>query len=149
MPVVLGNPDASTVITMVSNPNCNPCARAHSFLETWIAGRDDIQVKVVFATADHDNDIRTKVARHLAALTLSNEKKIAERALTHWYEQKGNFEAWAEAFPLDKAIPTNDSSERQKQWCKMAEITFTPTILINGYKMPDPYQLEDLRYLLN
>jgi len=31
----------------------------------------------------------------------------------------------------------------------MADITVTPTILINGYKLPSIYHLEDIRYLLN
>jgi hypothetical protein len=40
-------------------------------------------------------------------------------------------------------------SEKQKEWCDMAEIAFTPTILVNGYKLPEPYRLDDPKYLIN
>jgi hypothetical protein len=30
----------------------------------------------------------------------------------------------------------------------MAEVTATPTMLLNGYRLPNPYQLPDLKYML-
>ncbi|MDB5136130.1 MAG: Vitamin epoxide reductase family protein, partial [Mucilaginibacter sp.] len=34
------------------------------------------------------------------------------------------------------------------EWCDMAEVVATPTILLNGYRMPNLYQLPDLKYML-
>lgn len=149
MPVVMGNPDAETVITMVSNPFCGPCATAHKTIEDWLENRDDIKVKVVFTTANHDNDERTKVARHVTALSLLDDKKIAEKALNDWYAQSNKkYEDWASKFPVSFNGEMNTVTEKQKAWCDMAEISFTPTILVNGYKLVDPYRLEDIKYLL-
>ena len=34
------------------------------------------------------------------------------------------------------------------KWCKEAEITFTPTIFLNGHKLPEKYKIEELKYIL-
>lgn len=150
MPVVLGNPNAETIITMVSNPFCGPCATAHQQLETWLSERDDLQLKVVFTTADHDDDSRTKVARHVAALSKLENRDIAKKALNEWYSESGKkYETWAQKFPVELDNETNTITKKQKEWCKLTEISFTPTIFVNGYKLMSPYQLEDIKYLLD
>jgi glutaredoxin len=150
MPVVLGNPNAETIIIMVSNPFCSPCATAHDTLDKWLKTRDDIQLKIVFATADHDNDEKTKIARHIAALNLTNNATLVEKALNDWYAlREKEYDHWARDYHVEINEEVNNISKRQKQWCDLAEITVTPTILINGYKLPEPYQIADLKFLIN
>ena len=38
--------------------------------------------------------------------------------------------------------------DKQRIWCEMAEVTATPTMLLNGYRLSDLYQLPDLKYML-
>jgi thiol-disulfide isomerase/thioredoxin len=148
MPIILGNPNAKTIITMVSNPFCGPCAKAHEILDEWINKLDDIQLKIVFATANDDNDHRTKVARHVTALSLLPDKQIAREALNDWYTQKSKkYVKWAEKYPV-VLNGLDVITEKQKEWCDMAEISSTPTILINGYKLVGPYDLSDIKYFL-
>lgn len=149
MPVKLGNPDAEIVITMVSNPFCGPCGKAHRLLNEWLEHRDDIQIKVLFTTPGYD-DIQAKVTRHVMALGLLEDRTIVERALNDWYKQSGkNYESWAEKYPVSKSEDIETASLKQIDWCKMAEVSFTPTIFINGYKLVDPYRLDDIKYLLS
>lgn len=150
MPIMMGNPDAETVITMVSNPFCEPCATAHKKLDEWLRTRDDIQLKIVFTTASHDDDARTKVARHISALSMSNDKELVEEALTSWYDQTHkNYKTWAEKYPVSFNDEISLVTKKQKEWCEMADITATPTILVNGYKLTVPYRLDDIRYLID
>ncbi|TDQ11763.1 peptidase C39-like protein [Pedobacter metabolipauper] len=190
MPISLGNPNAETTITMVTNPFCGPCAKAHETLDKWLSVRDDINIKIIFTTADHDDDDRTKIARHVTALSLLNDTKLVSRALNDWYKQSGKkYDSWASKYPVNfkpKSVEKSNSVEnvesvktidrfdntakttenvenvesvesvemalvtaKQKAWCNLTEIAFTPTILINGYKLPDPYRLEDIKYLIN
>ena len=72
---------------MVSNPFCGPCATAHAELDQWLATRDDIKLKIIFTTADHDDDEKTKVARHATALSLLKDAQLLENALNDWYTQ--------------------------------------------------------------
>lgn len=150
MPLVLGNPEAETIITIVSNLFCTPCAQAHKTLDSWLCNRDDIQLKVIFTTANHDDDANTKVARHFTALSLLNDQHVAGAALSNWYAQRDKkYENWAASYPLQSDIDLSLVTEKQRAWCKMVEIEYTPTILINGYKLVDPYHLEDIQYLVS
>lgn len=149
MAITLGNPVAETIIIMVSNPFCRPCASVHKTLEEWITKNDNIQLKILFTTADHDNDNRTKVARHIIALSRVSDDDLVQRALNDWYSQhRKSYKNWSEDFPVKFSDEMNIVTKKQKEWCKMAEISFTPTILINGYKLIAPYKLEDIKYLL-
>ncbi|TCC98319.1 cysteine peptidase family C39 domain-containing protein [Pedobacter hiemivivus] len=149
MPIVLGNAEAETIITMVSNPFCRPCATTHKILDEWLNTRNDIQVKIVFTTANHDDDPKTKVARHLTALSLREDKSEVELALNDWYDStKKDYDAWAKKYPMHVNGDVEVIIQRQKEWCELIEVTFTPAILVNGYKLPDPYRLADIKYLL-
>lgn len=150
LPILIGNAEAETVITMVSNPFCGPCSKAHKTIEEWLQNREDIHLKVIFSTADHDHDSGTKMARHITALSLKNDQQQTEKALNAWYNQTNKkYENWAVQYPVEINDEVAGVTEKHKAWCKMAEIAFTPTILINGYKLPDPYRLEDIKYLLS
>ncbi|WP_316838056.1 cysteine peptidase family C39 domain-containing protein [Pedobacter nutrimenti] len=149
LPIRLGNGDAATVITMVSNPLCGPCAVAHRALDSWLNNRKDIQLKIVFTTANHDNDERTKIAKHILALSKSKDQDVLESALNDWYKSNNKgYEDWATQYPVNLDVELNEAIQKQKDWCDITDITFTPTILVNGYKLLSPYKLEDLQYLL-
>jgi len=149
-PIILGNPAAETVITMVSNPFCGPCGKAHETLEELLNSRDDLQVKVLFATTGHNQKERTQVAMHLTSLNQLPDKTLVGNALSDWYKhQHKRYEFWAEKYPSNLNDETILAINKQNEWCEMADITFTPTILVNGYKLPQPYHPSDLRYLID
>ena len=147
--IVLGNVEAENIITMVSNPYCGPCAKAHNQLAELLEHRDDIQARIVFTANNTDEDIKTPVSRHLMALNEQPDKTIVKQALHDWYEQKQkSYEAWAKVYPVQLIEADFQKLDKQKTWCEMAEVTFTPTMLLNGYRLPDLYQLPDLKYML-
>ncbi len=147
--IILGNPDAEQVITVVSNPYCQPCSRAHMVLDECFSGRDDVKLQVIFSTANKEKDSRTKVAAHMVALYKQKDLHITKKALDDWYSQKQkNYEEWAKVYPAEAGISADPVLEEQKDWCKKAEIKGTPTIFINGYSLPDLYSPEDVRYFI-
>ncbi|RZK65841.1 MAG: hypothetical protein EOO85_27690 [Pedobacter sp.] len=149
MPITYGNPNAETTITLVGSPFCEPCGNAHKLIEDWLKTTNGVQVKVIFANSNQDSDLRTKMTRHITALSFLEDKLIVERALSDWYKQSmKKYDSWAEKYPVVFKQDLDDVLERQKEWCEMADISFTPTIFINGYKLLDPYQIEDLKYLI-
>ena len=38
--------------------------------------------------------------------------------------------------------------EVMDKWCKAKDITYTPTIFINGHQLPYAYSIENLQYFL-
>jgi uncharacterized membrane protein len=147
--IVLGNVEAGNIITMVSNPYCPPCGKVHEQLDSWLSENDNIQARIVFTANNTDDDIKTPVTRHLMALNNLPDKTIVRNALHDWYAQKHkNYEAWAKIYPVEFNETEFNKIDKQNAWCKMAEVTATPTMLLNGYRLPDFYQLTDLTYML-
>jgi uncharacterized membrane protein/thiol-disulfide isomerase/thioredoxin len=147
--IVLGKLEANNIITMVTNPYCPPCAKTHKLLDEFLKERGNVQARIVFTANNTNNDIKTPVSRHLMALNELKDKTIVRKALHDWYEQKQkNYDAWAKAYPIKLNGTEYHKIDTQKAWCKMAEVTATPTMLLNGYRLPDLYQLTDLKYML-
>ncbi|MFB9841174.1 vitamin K epoxide reductase family protein [Mucilaginibacter ginsenosidivorans] len=147
--IVLGNVEAATIITMVSNPYCPPCSKTHQELDNWLGRLDDIQLRIVFTADNTENDNKTPVVRHLMALNETGDKALIKRALHDWYEQKQkDYNAWADVYPVQLDENQYYKLNEQKAWCEMAEVKATPTLLINGYVLPADYQVEDIKYML-
>ncbi|MCZ4222593.1 vitamin K epoxide reductase family protein [Pedobacter rhodius] len=148
MPIVLGNELADITITMVTNPNCTPCSVAHKGLTKLLESRSDIKIKLIFFTSDSEDE-RAKVARHLTTLAFFRSKTIAEEALNDWYKTFMKYENWQIKYPIEYKIEVEQAVNKQREWCDLADIDSTPTFFINGQKLPDPYKLDDVKYLLS
>lgn len=147
--VVMGNEEnPDKIITMVSNPYCNPCTRAHKVLNELLASKNNIQVRFIFMfTKISDDDKRMVVARQLLALDESQDKSVVHKAMKDWYEERQkDFPTWSSTYPATNNNITTQKLEKQRDWLNLTEITSTPTILIDGYKLPYPYDLKDLKY---
>jgi uncharacterized membrane protein len=148
--IVLGNIEANTIITMVSNPYCQPCSEIHQELEEWLNRLDDIQLRIVFTASNNKKDRKTQVCRHLMALSVQNDKAKIREALHDWYGQKQkNYEEWAKQYPVSQDETQYHKIDKQRAWCDLSEIKVTPTLLINGYHLPEAYLLHDIKYMLN
>ncbi len=85
------------------------------------------------------------------SLPLSNQVFFM-KALSDWYLLGGkrDFDNWLTKFPvstLNGQIAKVDSIlHRQANWFKHANITATPTLLINGKKYPEEYTMGDLKF---
>lgn len=148
--VVMGNEDdPDKIITMVSNPYCNPCTRAHKALNELLATKTNIQVRFIFMfnSTTSEDDKRMVVARQLLALDKQKDKSIVHKAMKDWYEERHrDFPAWSGTFSAQADESIIQKLEKQRDWLNLTEINFTPTILIDGYKLPYPYDLKDLKY---
>ncbi|MCR5140063.1 MAG: thioredoxin domain-containing protein, partial [Bacteroidaceae bacterium] len=62
-------------------------------------------------------------------------------------------------FNYEKIISCNDTyihtekieeeMEKHRTWCTRTSLMETPTILVNGHKLPDEYEIEDLAMIVN
>lgn len=147
--LTIGNRDAEHTITMVSNPYCQPCAKAHKALDEWLVNRPDIKLQVIFSTSNNEKDKKTEVATHLMNLQKLNNNATLKKALDDWYDQKQkDYGAWANVHHAATIINMHNELEAQKEWCKMVEIKGTPTLFLNGRRLPKNYQPEDLEYFI-
>jgi len=140
--IEIGNPKAKNVFITVCNPYCVPCASAHTILEEIIAKNDNFRLKIIFNCLDEKS---SKVAKHFIELS-QNNNAILKQTLDDWYtnslkRSNINITNFNKDF-FSKNI--DDHMNQMNIWCKKAVITFTPTIYLNGHKLPDNYMIKDL-----
>ncbi len=147
--ITIGNLQAKNTIIKVCNPYCAPCARAHPVLDEIIRNNPHVKLKLIFAATNGKNDIRGIVARHLLAISKRQPEKT-EQALDDWYlAKKTNYEAFAKKYNLNGELEEQkDEIEAMVAWCKDADISFTPTIYLNGHRLPQKYGVEELKFVL-
>jgi len=146
--LVVGNPLATVQIIMACNPYCSPCAATHNVLHD-LTGSGTIGLTIRFAiNTDNKENPRTKAAAYLLSLSnlLTPEKR--REALHHWYQWM-DMEKFSTVYT--SAIP--DASweilNQHQQWSIESEITGTPSLFINGQKLPATYSVEEMVHILN
>jgi hypothetical protein len=149
--IVLGNRLSTHIITIVGSPFCKPCARAYRQIDKALDTNKDLQVRFVFA-GNHItlNNESMAVRRHFMSLrNLSDGGQTIKSALADWYTNEAkNYNYIAKKFPISICDNANSLLASQQSWVSLHSIYATPTILINGYRMPLVYQMDELKYML-
>ncbi|MBS1528771.1 MAG: thioredoxin domain-containing protein [Bacteroidetes bacterium] len=148
--ITIGNPDAPNTIIKVCNPYCGPCAKAHPKLEDIIKNNKNINVRVIFTAKNNEHDRGAPIVKHLLAVAAQNDRARTQQALDDWYlAPKKDYELFSAKYPMNGELKQQDDKvEAMSEWCIEAEITHTPTIFVNGYLLPQSYDIEALMYIL-
>ena len=147
--IIFGNPAAKLGVTILTNPHCDPCAALHKRVVALInkAG-DKLYVQYIFSSFNEELLVSS---RFLIATYLQKGKKEAENIYMYWY-QKGKYE-YKTYIPnsnlLLESYEFESELQRHNQCKQQSHLMATPTILINGYKLPDRYKIEDLADFMN
>jgi len=141
-----GNPNAPLKITVFTNPFCNPCARMHKRVEKILKDtKREIYIQYIFSSFQPDLDFANK---YLIAAYLEKEQREFERIIGDWFEKgKPLKEVFFDGLHLNLDNPDIETEfQKHESWKEKTQLRATPTILVNGYKLPDNYKIEDLRY---
>ena len=141
-----GNLDSPLKIFIFSNPFCNPCAKMHKRVENLLKDtQGNIYIQYIFSSFGPDLDFANK---YLIAAYLQKEQNEFERIIADWFEEgKSLKEVFFTGLQLDMADPEIEIEfQKHEAWKERAKLRATPTILVDGYKLPDSYKIEDLRY---
>jgi Protein-disulfide isomerase len=144
--ILFGNPKADLLITILTNPFCNPCAKMHKRVEEYLKmAHDKVCVQYIFSSFGADLDFANK---YLIAAYHEKEQDEFERIISNWFE-KGKIlkETFFDNMQLDiKSFDVEAEFQQHENWKTKTQLRATPTILVNGYKLPNNYKIEDLRY---
>ncbi len=149
--ISLGNPDAKHTLIKVCNPYCGPCAKAHEVIDELLEGNEDLKVQIIFTATNDEKDIKALPVKHLMAIYEKGDAALIQTALDDWYgADKKDYEAFSRKYPLDDELNSQGGKlEAMDSWCKAIGISFTPTIFIDCYQMPEVYKIEDVKHLVN
>ncbi len=149
--ITLGNKNAKYKLVKVSNPYCEPCARAHRYVEELLENNpDEIQVQIIYVVTNDEENINTLPVEHLLAIAEKNNEKQTRQALNDWYlPNKKDYEVFEAKYPMNGELKRQRNKiEMMYTWCFNMRITSTPTFFVNGHQLPEIYSISDLKYLL-
>ncbi|MDR2968314.1 MAG: thioredoxin domain-containing protein [Tannerellaceae bacterium] len=144
--ILFGNPDARLTVTILTNPFCNPCAKMHARAESLLREtKGEVCVQYIFSSFNEDLVYANK---YLIAVYLQKGREAAMEILDEWFDQgKTLRERFFENLQPDMDNPAIEAEfHRHESWIEKTQLRATPTIFVNGYKLPDNYKIEDLRY---
>lgn len=147
--IIFGNPNAKMLVTILSNPHCNPCARMHKRVEELL-GSEDKEICVQYVFSSFNKQLEDS-SRYLISCYFNNTGKEALRRFALWYtKEKYDYERIVKQ--NFESIHTHEIEEEMKKhaaWRKKTSLVATPTVLVNGHILPDEYDLEDLAMITN
>lgn len=146
--ILFGNKEAKNLITVISNPHCSPCAMMHERINHLMDKiKHKVCVQYIFSAFSPEFQSSSDF---LTAVYLSDDISIENKhkIYNEWFEEgrldaKSFFERYN--FP-DQTSRVKIESQKHRGWMSITNITETPTILFNGYRLPDEYGIEDLVY---
>jgi len=140
--VRFGSQNAKNIITVVTNPHCTPCSIIHFKIEKLLKNKEDLCVQYVFTSFSSELDESSKF---LLFIYLNSDISDSQRIFSEWFltgkyfinKMKSKYEYFESNF-------VNDEYLKHKDWVNKANIVETPTIIYNGWKIPDYYTIDDL-----
>lgn len=168
--IIFGNKNSSFRITILLNPHCNPCKEIYNKANELInLHGDKISIQFIFSSSNIKLNLSSKL---LVAIYLNTNQDIARKIFTDWFTgeerqfysmnaiSEDKYNKWAKKeitkysdlnhkdFDVNKDY-INIEFSRHESWKHEMDLKSTPFILINGYKLPDYYKLEDIRHHVN
>lgn len=144
--IIFGNPDANLLITILSNPHCNPCAKMHKRVERVLKDcNNDLCIQYIFSSFGEEYQDSNVF---LTAVYLNNGMDFTQRIYDEWFTwgsvQRERFFAQYLQNTSDQKV--QDEFRRHQDWIDKTKLRVTPTVLINGHLLPEEYKIEDIKY---
>lgn len=139
---------AKVKLSVLSNPNCQPCARVHKQIDRLLKlYGNEMSVQYIFSSFGQDYDI---YRRFLIAVFLNNKKETACEIMSKWFSAKENeIDDFIQRYKYQlDSEEINQILHEQDEWINKNGLYSTPTIFINGYAWPSDVSILSLRYML-
>jgi thiol-disulfide isomerase/thioredoxin len=129
---------------------CPPCATAHKQLDELIGKYPDkvsVQIRLLCnsANAEDKKTIAAKAIFQKTKVLRSNQE--LQNMLSDWFEWM-DFEKWNAKWNGNKEIEVANTLVKHEQWNKETGITYTPTLFLNGRKLPGRYSIKNIKKML-
>ena len=145
--ILFGNPNSPNLITILTNPYCNPCSFMHRRVETFLNGTfENVCIQYIFSSFGEDLDSTNKF---LIAIYLKYGEEKAKQVYSEWFSSEGKYlgDVFFEKHNIDINNPDVEQEfNKQKTWKEKSLINVTPKIFINGFILPNNYRIEDLSF---
>ncbi len=144
--ILWGNLSGTVLVTILTNPHCNPCAKIHKRINVLLKQTNHLCVQYIFSSFSKELDDSNKF---LMAIYFNRSDLDRKRIYDEWFEggmfkREGFFERYEVNVKGNMVI---NEFGKHETWKEQTKLHATPTILVNGYVLPNNYKIEDLRYI--
>jgi len=151
--LIMGNPDAPVQLMAVCNPYCGPCAKTHKELTELIENySEQVGLTVRFTVkANNKDDKRAIAVKYILTAYNKSKSSIEAHPVDVWFD-KMNIDSFKKVYNFldnNKMEDWNNVLEQYEEWCNKADITYTPTIFLNGFELPKEYSVKSLQLLIS
>lgn len=145
--LVWGNISANIQILLVTNPYCSPCARMHKKMENiFKLVSDKICIRYVLSSFSDDLEETNKL---LISMYMHTDSNRSFDLLCNWYDDLHRRDIdFLKEFENKIDNVVQEEAFRQKKWLSDNAISVSPLLIVNGFKLPEYYSIEDLKYFL-
>jgi len=147
--IILGNPNAKLTINAVTNPLCGFCTKAfESYHKLLQKHPDDIKLNVIFNVPSNNlEQSSSQISQRIIEL-YKESSKDAFSSLVYWFEVRDVAE-WQTKYGLPNEKTDLNILQQHKDICNLNDIRYTPATIINNYKYPKVYNVEDISFFID
>ena len=141
--MLAGNPEGEICLTLVCNPYCTPCAKAHRVIARMLKYNSRIKVRYVL-TARWEELVPPSL------YLISSYYKKGGAVFDEWFslDVKARKAINLEIENAEERERAEEELSRHAACVSRCEVKWTPTLLVNGYMLPSEYTFEDIEYIL-
>lgn len=148
--IILGNKVGNIKLTIISNPYCTPCGTAHKSLESLLKKNSDIAAHLIFSASSQSSDKRQFPVKCFLDLRDKIGEYETQHELDEWYKSEiKDYLQIVKKYEISDLEKYNKEIDEMNNWCKLNQVTETPTVFINGFRLPAAYSINDLDYFIN
>jgi uncharacterized membrane protein len=137
---LIGQQDAPITVIAFLSLNCNPCKRAFNQLK-GLLGKEALAIYLVFSL--HDDNAKPFI-NQVASLFYAKKPHEAVRLLDTWYNGNNRKHLISQAVSSNSVEHYKAIKETHSGLFALTGITGTPTVFVNGYDLPNEYQIIDI-----
>lgn len=149
-PIVLGNKNSKTILTVITNPFCGHCQKVHEIVDKILDTNNDIQVQLIIKTnLENEDQKRRKFYTSIINSFIQKDENYFINSFKDWFNNK-DVDKWLNKYELvdSNEMIINSFYENHNNWCVQNNFNYTPAIFINGYEYPEQFNREDLIFFV-
>ena len=149
MGIIVGDTPEPPVILKICNPYCQLCAESYPLLMALVRTRPGVRVQIIFLNFTGEETSGERVIGHFLNLRRQGSQADLLAALRYWYSGKcRDYDDLIRNNPL-LSEPVDFGAEilQMKEWCQRNEIRETPAFYVYGKRLPELYEINDLKYI--
>ncbi|MGM0642072.1 MAG: vitamin K epoxide reductase family protein, partial [Thermotogota bacterium] len=138
----LGNPDSKIKITCFISLSCSSCAKEFKNILNLLDENKNILFDFYFLVSNKEP---LPIINTLYHIKEHESKELLLKSIKEWYSEK-NYKKWLSKYPTNNSNIIHQLTKRNLGVYKNLRIKKLPTYFINGYLLPEAYELNDIRY---